>query len=389
MSVFWRVVWREVGIISHRPLLWIATIGVPLFSALFMTTIFGNGAIQEIPIGVVDDSFTAISRDIVRTIDSSPTINITHRYTSSSEALAAVRNREIYGYVVLPHDLTRNMVCGTRSTIPYYYHYAFMSIGAQVESTLRTLLTMASLDPIIVTANEMGVSERQIMAFLEPLNSNIHPLGNASLNYRTYLAEPFFFIMFQIIILITTVYVLGSEKSHSKEWLATANSNIFTALAGKLLPYAFAFIASGIAALYVMYGIKGLAPLELYGSLWGLVAAMLGLVVASISLALFTYSLFPNMTIVLSAVSMIGSLGATLSGITFPIASMHPIFHYVALILPIRHFTLIVQNQLYTEGSYGVVWLHAAILGAYCLLPLLTASHLRKSIISGNYEKIE
>ena len=131
MSVFWRVVWREVGIISHRPLLWIATIGVPLFSALFMTTIFGNGAIQEIPIGVVDDSFTAISRDIVRTIDSSPTINITHRYTSSSEALAAVRNREIYGYVVLPHDLTRNMVCGTRSTIPYYYHYAFMSIGAQ------------------------------------------------------------------------------------------------------------------------------------------------------------------------------------------------------------------------------------------------------------------
>ena len=185
MSVFWRVVWREVGIISHRPLLWIATIGVPLFSALFMTTIFGNGAIQEIPIGVVDDSFTAISRDIVRTIDSSPTINITHRYTSSSEALAAVRNREIYGYVVLPHDLTRNMVCGTRSTIPYYYHYAFMSIGAQVESTLRTLLTMASLDPIIVTANEMGVSERQIMAFLEPLNSDIHPLGNASLNYRT------------------------------------------------------------------------------------------------------------------------------------------------------------------------------------------------------------
>ena len=388
MSAFRKVLWREVGIISRRPLLWIATIGVPLFSAYFMATIFGSGAIREIPIGVVDDNFTAISRDIVRTIDSSPMLNVTHHFTSSSEALAAIRDREIYGYVVLPHNLTRNMVCGTRATIPYYYHYAFMSIGAQVEATLRTLLTMASVDPIIVAANEMGVSDRQIMTFLEPLNSDIHPLGNASLNYSTYLSEPFFFIMFQIIILITTVYALGSEKTHGKEWLATANSNIFTAIAGKLLPYIIVFSASGIAALYIMYGIRGAVSLELHGSLWGLVVSMLGLVVASVSLALFIYSLFPNMTIVLSAVSMIGSLGATLSGITFPIASMHPIFHYVALMLPIRHFTLIVQNQLYTEGGYGVVWWHAAILVAFCLLPLLTASHLRNSIISGNYEKL-
>ena len=388
MSAFWRVVWREVGIISRRPLLWIATIGVPIFSVLFMTSIFGSGVMREIPIGVVDDNFTAISRDIVRTIDSSPTLHVTHHFTLPSEALAAVRDREIYGYVVLPHDLTRNMVRGTRATIPYYYHYVFMSIGSQVESTLRTLLTMASIDPIIVTANEMGVTESQIMAFVEPFNSDIHPLGNAALNYRTYLSEPFFFIMFQIIILITIVYALGTEKAHGRRWLDTANGNIIIALAGKLLPYTLAFVASGLAALYIMYGIDDIAPLKHYGSLWGLVAAMVGLVMASISLALFTYSLTPSMSLVLGAVSMIGSLGATLSGVTFPIAAMYPVFRYFALALPIRHFTLIVQNQLYTEGGYGVVWLHAAILGAFCLLPIITASRLRKAIIIGNYEKL-
>ncbi len=387
MRTLRKVVWREVGIIAQRPLLWVATIGIPIFSALFMTSVFGSGFIREIPIGVVDENFTTVSRNIIRTIDSSPALNVTHHFTTPSEALAAIRERNIYGYVVFPYSLTRNMVQGTRTTIPYYYHYAFMSIGAQVEATLRTLLTMASLEPIMVTANEAGVTENQIMTFLEPLSSDIHPLGNASLNYRTYLAEPFFFIMFQIIILITTVYALGSEKAHCKEWLDVAKGNIITALAGKLLPYACAFVASGLTALYIMYDIYNIAPLQDYGSLWGLTGAMVGLVTASISLALFLYSLIPSMALVLSAVSMIGSLGATLSGVTFPIDSMYSVFRYFALALPIRHFTIIAQNQLYTEGGYGSIWWHVAILGAFCLLPLLTTSRLRKAIISGKYEK--
>ena len=372
---------REMSIFVRRPLLWIATIAIPLFSALFMSSIFGSGAIQEIPIGIIDEEFTTTSRSIVRMIDSSPTLSVTHHFTSSTEALAAIKQREIYGYVVLPHNLTRNMVQGSRSAIPYYYHYAFMSIGAQVESTLRTLLTLATVDPIVVTANELGVSESVVETFLEPTNSDTHPIGNASLNYSVYLTEPFFFIMFQIVMLITTVYILGTERANGREWLAAANGNIFTAIMGKSLPYVCTYTASGMAALWIMGRIGGLSLS------WGMVGAMVGLVVASISLALFIYSLYPHMALVLSAVSMIGSLGATLSGVTFPINSMYPIFRHVALLLPIRHFTIITQNMLYTEGGYEAVWWHGALLATFCLLPLITATRLRKSIISGSYER--
>ena len=381
MRALWRVIEREIAIIARRPLLWIATIAIPLFSALFMSTIFGNGAIKEIPIGVVDEEFTFTSRNIILTIDSSPTLAVTHHYTSSTEALAAIKRREIYGYFVLPHNLTRNLTQGASAEIPYYYHYAFMSIGAQVESTLRTLLTLISIDPIMVTASKLGVSESVVESFLEPINSDTHPIGNASLNYATYLTEPFFFIMFQIVILITTVYVLGTESAHGKEWLATAEGNIFTAIIGKLAPYVCTFTASGMAALSIMSRIGNLSIS------WGMVGAMVGLIVASISLALFIYSLYPHMALILSVVSMIGSLGATLSGVTFPINSMYPIFRYIALLLPIRHFTIITQNMLYTEGGYGAIWQHTMVLVAFCLLPLISAARLRRIIISGSYEK--
>ncbi len=377
---------RELEIIAHRPILWIATLGVPIFTAFFVATVFGSGTMRGLPIGVTDNDFSSVSRSLIRTIDSSPTLSITHHFTNSEEALAAMRAREIYGYVVIPQGLASDMTRGTRATIPYYYHYAFLSVGGEIESTLRTILTMASIAPIATTAQQMGIADQRITTFLEPISGDIRPIGNPTLNYHTYLSEPFFFIMFQIVILLTVVYVVGwdIDRGCGKEWLSVAGGDIFVALMGKLLPYILTFIVSGIAALYIIYGIES----EVWqGTLGWLVVAMVGLVVASVSLALFIYSLFPAMGLIISVVSMVGSLGATLSGITFPIASMYSLFHGVALALPIRHFSLIVQNQFYAEGGFGSVWWHAAALVIFCLLPLFTMRHLQRAIISRKYDK--
>lgn len=380
-----RVLWRELGIISRRPLLWIVTLGVPIFSALLMTTIFGSGQMHELPIGVLDNDFSASSRALIRTIDSSPTLSVTRHFTEPSEALRAVRSRLVYGYVVIPRDFARDMTSGSRVEIPYYYHYALLSIGAQVESTLRTLLTMATLRPLILTAQEMATSEQMAEEFLAPLNTSPYPLGNPQLDYHTYLSEPFFFVMLHIVVMLTVVYVVGSEveSGSAKKWLEKARGNMLVALVGKLLPYAAAFVATSLAGLCILYLPS---PPSGHDTLLWLGVATIGLVVSSMALALFIFSLFPAMGFVISAVSMIGSLGATLSGVTFPLASMYPIFRYMALALPIRHFTLISQHLLYTDGDMGSVLWNVALLAGFTLLPILTTNRLKRAISSGKYE---
>lgn len=387
MSALLRTIWRELCIIARRPLLWLATLGIPLFAALFMTTIFGGGEMRELPIGVVDNDFSEASRALVRTIDSSPTLSIAHHFTSPSEALMAVRSREVYGFVVIPRNFARDMTSGYRVEIPYYYHYALLSVGAKVATTLRELLTGATLKPLVAVAQEMNTPEQEVVEFLEPATTSPYPLGNPQLDYHTYLAEPFFFVMLQIIIMLTVVYVVGVEvdSGSDKEWLTVARGNIFVALVGKLTPYAVAFIATALMGLCILHHTP-FSPLPEGGVLLWLSLATVGLVVASIAPALFLFSLFPAMGLVMSVVSMVGSLGATLSGVTFPLASMYPIFRYLAYALPIRHFTLIAQSLLYTEGRGEFLWGNMAVLMAYALLPLLTMGRLRRAICSGKYE---
>lgn len=386
MSALGRTIGREVKIIAHSPIRWIACTLLPLFSAFFMATIFGEGVMRELPIAVVDNDFSASSRALVRTIDSSPALHIAHHPTSSSEALAALRRGDIYGYVVLPRGFERDMTRGAHTTIPYYYHYALMSVGATVDSSLRPLLTMATLDPVVVTAREMGVSKERVEHFVEAVESDLHPLGNPTLSFCTYLSEPFFFVMFQIIILLTVVYVFGSEvnSSSAREWLAGAGGDIIVASIGKLAPYIAAFVASGLSGICILHTLSAGAW---QGSIGVLVVDMVLLVVASSSLALFLFALLPVMGLTISAASMIGSLGATLSGVTFPLTSMYPAFRTLALALPIRHFTLIAQNGLYDSGEFAPVWWNYAALVGFALLPLLTLPRLRRVIISRRYEK--
>lgn len=372
MSHFAKVFWREVGRIVTHPAVWGAVLLIPLFCALLTATVFGSGEMEELPIGVIDMDTSPTSRTIIRMLNTSPTLDITTYPTSQQEALEMIRRGEIYGYVVLPRGLTRALIEGRSATIPYYYHYALMGVGGEVATTLRTALTMVSVEPIVEGAIARGTTPRQIRSVVEPIEVEIHPLGNPTLNYNTYLSAPFFFIMYQIIIMLSTLYVVGCEREEgsAREWIACAGGDVVVALAGKLAPYSLCFLLTGIGAV---------AVLQLFGALtlgvWHTIGAMVLLVGASMALALFIYGLVPVMGVAMSLVSMVGSLGATLSGVTFPTEAMYPLFDHLARLLPVRHFTLLIQSE-----GFMYNWQHIVVLLLFLLLPLLTMGRLRRSL---------
>ena len=139
-----------------------------------------------------------------------------------------------------------------------------------------------------------------------------------SLDYSVYLSQPFFFVLFQVLILLITVYAVGIEIKFrtADEWLFVAKGNMVTAVLGKLLPYTIIFILIGWLANYVMFGILHI-PFQGSWLLMNMLTALF--VVATQALGLFLFSLFPAISLIISIVSMVGSLGATLSGVTFPV----------------------------------------------------------------------
>jgi len=351
-----------------------------------MATIFGSGQMENIPIGIVDQDNTATSRQIARNISAVPTFSVTRHFTDEAAARQAVQRKEIYGYLSIPTGFEQHATTGMDATLSYYYHYALLSVGSELMAAFETALAPVALSPIAMEAISLGLNQEQITTFLLPVQASMHPLYNPDLDYSVYLSQPFFYVLFQILILLMTVYAIGSEIKFNtaQEWLTTARGNILTAVTGKLLPYTFIFSVIGILANYILYGV---VHIPFHGSLLMMNLMTLIFIIATQALAVFIFSIFPRIAYIISIVSMIGSLGATLSGVTFPVTSMYPPVHAASYLFPVRHFTEISQSMIYFDSGFGYYWQSAAILLLFPLLALLILPRLRHWILKDTVEE--
>lgn len=381
MKSIYNVSLREWHRMTSRRLYLGVCIALPLFCLFFMSTIFGNGQMENIPIGIVDQDNTATSRNISRRVSAVPTFRVTERFTDEATARRALQRKEIYGYLVIPHQFEQKAVTGTNATLTYYYHYALLSVGSELMAAFENTLAPVALSPIIVQAETLGVGQKQIQTFLLPVEASTHPLYNPDMDYSIYLSQPFFFVLFQILILLVTVYAIGSEIKFgtAQEWLKTSiprgkdcsnldNANILTAVTGKLLPYTILFSIIGILANYVFFG-----PLHIpfQGSLWLINLVTIIFIIATQALAVLIFSVFPKIAYIISVVSMVGSLGATLSGVTFPVTAMYKPVYAASYLFPVRHFTEAAQAMIYFDTGFGYFWQSVAILFVFPLLALL------------------
>ena len=382
------VVRRELHRMASRRIYGVACIGLPLFSLVFMATIFGNGQMENLPVGVVDADYTSASRSIVRMVDATPALRVTHCYANEAEAEEAVQRKEIYGYLLIPSGFAERVGNNQEASLVYCYHNAMLSVGEELHATFETLLKQTSVTPIVTEAVALGEEEATVVSFLIPVSEEEYVSYNSSRNYVTYLSQPFFFIFLQVLLLLVTVYALGSESKFgtSGEWLQAAHGCIGVAVLGKLLPYTFLFAMMGMLANAVFFGWM---QLPLSCSLWTLNVVTVLFLCATQALALTLYAVFPVVSLVISVVSMIGSLGATLSGVTFPVAFMDTPVYAASFLFPVRHFMEVVQSLLYLEGGLADEWMSLMVLLLFLLLPVLLLPRLKKSLITRRYEAFE
>lgn len=369
---------RELQRICSNRRIAVTAIVIPFFSLLFMSTIFGTGKIEDLPAGAVDCDNSIMSQRIITTVDASPIIRIDkdHIYSNPAEARAALQNMEIFGYLEIPQNFSSNLNNGDTPTITCYYHNTLLAVGGEMESAFVKGLAEVSKGLIAERGNSSGITPLQIESIALPTNGIFASTYNSSLNYGIFLSYPFFFIFFQIFILTFTVYIIGTDIS--KEWLAASEGSIIKALAGKLLPYSIIFIVQAIVANAVFFTIGGIPEQSNVISL--LVSSIL-FTLTTVALGVAIISLIPKVSVAISIASMIGALGATASGVTFPLENMYPPFEALCSLFPVRHFVEANRSILYNDAPFLIRWQYYAAMLLTIAVATATIPLLKKAII--------
>lgn len=371
---------REVKRMLSRKIYILVVLVFPLLSILFFASLLKEGVPTKMPIAIVDLDQTASSRKIARNIDVTPLSTVKEYLQSEKEAMSELRSGHIYGFVVIPKNLQADIYASRQPVISYYYQNSFLIVGGLMQNDLTFILHTLSGGINIQKREAQGQMEDYIMSQVQPVQVDTHLLFNPTANYSVYILSIILPIMLQLFILLITVYSIGIEikEKTSHDWLHLSNKSIFTAIAGKLLPYTLIFFVVMMFQNLILYKV---IQIPMHTNVGGLMLGSLLFVMAYQAVGVFFIGLLPMMRHSLNLSAFYGILALTLCGFSFPIESMPPVFQYWASAFPVRHYMHLFQNQILAGFELKYSMLSYLYILFFFLLPFTIIKRLKSALI--------
>ncbi|WP_050424372.1 ABC transporter permease [Bradyrhizobium tropiciagri] len=191
--------WRRVlGTRSAFTLLFLA----PLIYGIYYPQPYLNQILRKLPIAIVDDDLSELSRQIVETIDASGTLSVTVRARTLAEARTAIDRGDALAAIQIPPGTERDVLKGITAHIPVYadatYLFVFRSTASSVATAIGTLTSeLASRG-----SRSEGSLAKARLASLSPGNVLLQPIFNPVGGYASYIVPAAFILILQQTLLI-------------------------------------------------------------------------------------------------------------------------------------------------------------------------------------------
>lgn len=380
MPTILKIARRELRRMASKPIYWFCMIAAPLFCFVFFTSLMAEGLPTDMPLGLVDNDNTTTSRSLARNLDAFEMTSIKEQYANVTEAREAVQRGDIYGFYYIPKGTTRKAQRQELPVVSFYTNYSYLVAGSLLYRDMRTMSELASGAASRTVLYAKGATERQAMAFLQPIVIDSNAINNPWLNYNVYLSNVILPGLLMLFIFMVTVFSIGTEVKYNTvhDWLIMARGSMFHALAGKLLPQTLIFFLIGIAFAIGLYGVLhfpchcGLPTM--------LLVMFLGIIGAQ-GLGVFMFAMLPTLRMSLSFASLWGVISFSICGMSYPVMAMHPTLQGLSLLFPLRHYFLLYVNC--ALDGYPLMNAAPYVVGLllFAMLPLLLLRRLKKMLL--------
>ena len=123
---------------------------LPLFYPLLYAFIYNNETLHEVPVVVVDESHSSLSRDFLRKMDATSQVHIIGNSSNMLDAQQAICEREAYGIVRIPSSFASDIYEGRQTRVGIYcdmsgllYYKAILTVATDVSLELNAHVKVA------------------------------------------------------------------------------------------------------------------------------------------------------------------------------------------------------------------------------------------------------
>jgi ABC-2 type transport system permease protein len=204
--------WRRVlGTRSAFSLLFLA----PLVYGVYYPQPYLNQILRKLPIAVVDNDLSDLSRQIVETLDASGALSVVVRAHTVAEARTAIDRGKALAAVEIPADTERDVLKGITAHIPIYADATYLFIFRSTASGVATAIGALTSELVSRGARSDGSLVKAKLASLSPADILLQPIFNPVGGYASYVVPAAFVLILQQTLLIGAAMLTRAALANS------------------------------------------------------------------------------------------------------------------------------------------------------------------------------
>ncbi|GAB4090906.1 ABC transporter permease [Hydrogenophaga soli] len=337
---------RELARLRRSPWELAMVTWVPMLALALVWWMFSTGVPRQLPVAVVDQDHSALSRQLVRLLDAAPGIHVSAHLPDTAQADAALRSVSVYAVVAIPADFERDVKTGHVGDVTLLHNAQFATHSGIVQRDVRTAVGTLSAGVEATARTKRGEAPQAVKASFMPIQVRAHNLFNPAGDYEPFLGLSLIPAVLHILAMTAGVWAVGRELRDRTlaEWLnAATRGHVAQALLGKLAVPGFSLGGIGSVAMVAATLGRGWAPA---GSLWVVLAGLWLLVAVSLLTGALLVGLTRSLATALSGAGFLSSPAFAFSGVGFPLAAMSGGARAWALAMPYTHYIRLQTEQL-------------------------------------------
>ncbi len=327
---------------------------------------YSNELVKDVPIAVVDNNHSNMSRLLTRMLDASDEVNVKYKMSDFNAAKTKFDEGEIYGIIHIPDDFNKRILKSESAHVSVYADASYMVIYKQILTSAN--YTIGTMSAGIEIQRRISKGQALDVAYYErdPLPLETYSLFNPNGGYATYAMPAVLLLVLQQTLLLGIGLLGGTAKEFGKEHyllpIGLKKGGTIPIIIGKTLAYFSLYIINTLFVLVIIFRIfnlpmrSGYFEMFIFLTPFLLSVIFMGMTIAS----LFKHRESSMMILLFTSIPFI-----FLSGFSWPIDSMPTWIQYLSTVIPstpgIKGFLALTQKGASFNDVF-MEWQHLWIL---------------------------
>lgn len=313
-----------------------------IFAIIIYATVYSSAyetqVLRDVPIGIVDDSKTVTSRELINSIDAGPNTVVAYDVPDMESAKSLFFDREIYGIVYIPNNYEERILDGSQAVVSIYVDASYFLAYRQVlEEVVAGITTMGGeVEYQRLLANKASIP--QATATTQPVIYESTNLFNPYMGYATFVMPAIIILLIQQTLLIGIGMIGGTWREFGlyKKLIPKGRKRMSTIpiVLGKALVYGSIYAVSTFYLLNLHYRMFGY-PIN--GEWQTVLSLMIPYILSSIFLGIAISTLFKERENSMLLLLWTSIPFLMLTGVSYPREAIPEWLNIFADILPSTH----------------------------------------------------